>query len=123
MDRSLGRLIVPRILRAHGVSLTTLSEHYGEAAGQTVIDTDWIRLTAERGWVGFHKDAAISRNDAERDAVMESAARMFCIPRADITGEDSAQRFIRNLEAIRLAAQSDGPFIYKVLAHHIERLY
>jgi hypothetical protein len=81
VDRSLGAVQLPGLLRAAGVNLTTMREHYGEAIGQATVDPDWIQLTAQRGWIGFHKDAAIRRNDLERHAV----ARLFCVPRADIT--------------------------------------
>ena len=83
IDRSLGAIQLPAILRENGVSLTTLREHYGVPADQRVEDTAWISLTAERGWIGFHKDAAIRRNEVERLTVLATGARLFCIPRAD----------------------------------------
>lgn len=37
--RSLGRIQVPRLLRARGVELVTLAEHYGVPADEKVEDT------------------------------------------------------------------------------------
>ncbi len=105
-----------------GIALTTMREHYGEMAGQRVADVAWIALTAERGWIGFHKDDKIRRNEVERQAVVASGARMFCIPRADITADDAAARYLDNLEAICAATAEDGPFIYSVQPRKIERL-
>ena len=122
MDRSLGALQVPGLLREAGFALTTMREHYGEATAQRVADLEWITLTAERGWIGFHKDAEIRRNEAERLAVVATDARMFCVPRADITAADLAARYISNLPAIAAAAKTPGPYIYSVQANRIVRL-
>ena len=122
VDRSLGAMQVPRILRASGIALTTMREHYGEELAQLTADPDWIRLVAERGWIGFHKDAAIRRNDLERASVAAYGSRLFCVPPADITAADLAQRFITNLAAIERAASEPGPFIYGVYPSGIQRL-
>ncbi|WP_337360661.1 hypothetical protein [Mycolicibacterium iranicum] len=122
MDRSLGALQVPGLLREAGFALTTMREHYGEADAQRVADVEWITLTAERGWIGFHKDAEIRRNEAERMAVVATDARMFCVPRADITAADLAARYISNLPAIAAAAKTPGPYIYSVQTKRIVRL-
>jgi PIN like domain len=113
---------VPALLRAAGLELTTMAEHYGEARSQRVADTEWIKLTAERGWIGFHKDAQIRRNEVERIAVIDSGARMFCVPRADLSAADLAARFTSNIRAIAAAAAAEGPFIYSVQAGKIARL-
>jgi PIN like domain len=42
VDRSLGALQLPRLLRAAGVQLTTMREHYGEQLSQATEDPDWI---------------------------------------------------------------------------------
>lgn len=99
-----------------------MREHYGEALGQLTADPDWIRLVAERGWIGFHKDAAIRRNDIERATVIKYEARLFCVPRADLLAVDLAARFTVNLPAIERAATEPGPFIYGVHPSNIERL-
>ncbi len=99
-----------------------MREHYGEKRAQSVSDHEWIALVAERNWIGFHKDANISRNELERQTVLETGARLFCIPRADLIADDLAARFLSNIAAISRAAQSDGPFIYSVLPARIVRL-
>jgi hypothetical protein len=110
------------MLRQAGFVLTTMRDHYGEAQAQRVADVDWIALTAQRGWIGFHKDAEIRRNEVERRAVLDTGARMFCVPRADITAADVAARFIQNLGAIVAAVQEPGPYIYSVQTNRIARL-
>lgn len=122
VDRSLGDHQVPERLRDAGLALTTMREHYGKDQAQGVADTEWIELTAARGWIAFHKDDAIRRNAAERLAVTRLSARMFCIPNANLTAAEAATRFIRNLRAIAAAAEDVGPFIYSVHTRTIERL-
>jgi hypothetical protein len=122
VDRSLGAVQLPAMLRQAGFVLTAMREYYGEAQAQRVTDFEWIALTAQRGWIGFHKDAKIRRNEVERRAVLDTGARMFCLPRADITAADAAARFIRNLSAIVAAAQGHGPYIYSVQQNRIARL-
>lgn len=99
-----------------------MREHYGEGRAQLVSDHEWIALVAERNWIGFNKDAAIRRNAVERQTVINTGARLFCVPRADILAEDVAARFISNIAAIARAAQSPGPFIYTVHPTGIDRM-
>lgn len=112
---------VPRLLRAAGIDLTTMRDHYGEQRAQQVSDREWIALVAERKWIGFNKDANIRRNALERQTVLDTGARLFCVPRADILAQDAAARFIANIEVIARAARSRGPFIYTVHPKAIRR--
>lgn len=121
LDRSLGAVQVPALLRQAGLAVTTLREHYGQPQDQRISDEEWIELTSERGWISFHKDAAIRRNLVERQTVIDHSARMFCVPRADITAAGLAARFY-NIAAIAVAAQGAGPFVYSVQAHRIVKL-
>lgn len=122
VDRSLGAIQVPALLRAAGLKLTTMREHYGEERAQHVSDHEWIALVAKRNWIGFHKDAHVRRNAVERQTVLDTGARLFCIPRADLLADVAAARFITNMAAIRRAALSNGPLIYTVLPTRIVRL-
>jgi PIN domain-containing protein len=99
-----------------------MREHYREQRAQQVSDQEWIALVADRNWIGFNKDANIRRNALERQTVLDTGARLFCVPRADILAEDVAARFIANIEAIARAARSPGPFIYTVHPKTITRV-
>lgn len=122
VDRSLGAVQVPKLLREAGFVLTTMREHYGEQQAQRVQDVEWIALAAERDWITFHKDDHIRRNSLERQTVIDVSGRMFCIANAEITAADAAQRYISNFRAIAAAAQNPGPFVYTVHPRRIERL-
>src|SRR4029450_880234 len=59
LDRSLGRIKVPRLLRAAGLRLVTLSEHYTIPADEDVADDEWLELAGSRGWAVLMKDTRI----------------------------------------------------------------
>ena len=122
VDRSLGSLVLPRLLRAAGVGLTTMREHYGEEVAQRVDDVEWLIEIVEQGWIGFAKDGAIRRNEAERDTVTERQARLFVIAKANVGAQANAASYLSNLPAIEAAAAQPGPFIYSVQPSRILQL-
>lgn len=56
VDRSLGRIKVPDLLRAAGLRLINLSEHYGVPGDENIADTEWrfttYRLSSHRAGSG-----------------------------------------------------------------------
>jgi hypothetical protein len=123
LDRSLGRIKVPRLLRHAGLRLVTLAEHYGVPADEEVADAEWLELAGTRGWAVFMKDTRIRYNPAERGAVIHHSVRCFCLTSQSLSADEMARRFLDNLDAIALACEADsGPFIYAVHSTRIERL-
>lgn len=122
VDRSLGRLALPRLLRAGGIQLVTLAEHYGIPRDETVEDTTWIADAAQRGWLLFMKDERIRRRPAEQRAMQRHAARCFCMANANLTSAAMAERYLVNWRRIRRAAVEPGPYLYAVHLDRIERL-
>ncbi|GGL46365.1 PIN-like domain-containing protein [Planomonospora parontospora] len=123
VDRSLGRVAVPGLLRAAGWDLITLAEHYGVPEDEQVSDTRWIEDSAKRGWVVLMKDKRIRYRQAEIEAVIEHHARCFVVTRGDLTSTAYADRFIANQDAIFSVSGTPGPFIYAVHTDRLERLY
>jgi hypothetical protein len=122
LDRSLGRIQVPRLLREAGLRLVTLAEHYGIPADEDVADTTWLRDAGTAGWVVFMKDSRIRRTPAERAELVASRVRAFCLTRKDLTAPEMAARFLDRLPAITAACAEPGPLLYAVHASRIERL-
>lgn len=114
LDRSLGRKLVPQLLRETGLRLITLSEHYGIPADEAIADEDWLEFAGTSGMAVLMKDARIRYNRAEREAVKRHQVQAFCLTRQDLTGADMAARFIDNIDAIAEACAQPGPFIYAV---------
>jgi hypothetical protein len=113
---------VPSLLRAAGLRLVTLAEHYGIPADEAVEDTDWLALAGSRGWVVFMKDARVRYNPAEREAVEAHSVRCFRLSSQSLTAVSMAARYLDNLGAIASACRAPGPLIYAVHATRIERL-
>jgi hypothetical protein len=109
-------------LRAGGIRLVTLAEHYGQPTDQDVEDVTWISDAAMRGWILFMKDARIKHRPAERQAVLDSGARCFCLSDGNILATTMADRYLINWEAIVDTSGQPGPFVYSVRASGIVRL-
>ncbi|MFZ0159784.1 MAG: hypothetical protein WAL50_12195 [Kineosporiaceae bacterium] len=122
LDRSLGRVEVPRLLRAAGLRLVTLAEHYGIPQDEEVADVIWLRDAGERGWVVLMKDTRIRRRRAEQQALIENRVRAFCLSAGSLGSAEMARRFLLNLDAMTEACQDPGPFLYAVQATRIVRL-
>lgn len=123
LDRSLGRIKVPQLLRDAGLRLVTLAEHYGVPADETVGDEEWLELAGASGWAVFMKDTRIRYNPAERRSVLRHAVQCFCLTSQSLSSDEMARRFLDNLAAIAQACADDvGPFIYAVHSNRIERL-
>lgn len=78
LDRSLGRVQVPTLLRAAGLRVRTLAEEYGVPADEDVVDTEWLSYAGRSGWPVLMKDDRIRYRLVERAAVIASV----CSPSA-----------------------------------------
>ena len=122
LDRSLGRVQVPALLREAGLRLVTLAEHYGVPADEKVDDVTWLEAAGAAGWVVLMRDDEIRRNRLEQEALVAHHVRAFCLTRQDLRAAEMASRFLINLTAITRACAEPGPFVYAVHANRIERL-
>jgi len=123
LDRSLGRIKVPQLLRNAGLRLVTLAEHYGVPADEAVVDEEWLELAGTSGWAVFMKDTRVRYTPAERSAVLRHSVQCFCLTSQSLSSDEMARRFLDNLDAIaQVCADDQGPFIYAVHSNRIERL-
>jgi len=122
VDRSLGRIQVPTLLRESGLRLVTLAERYGIPADEEIPDTRWLADAGQRGEVVFMKDARVRYNAAEKLAIVRHGVRCFCLSRQDLAAQLMANRFLTNLGRIESACVEPGPFVYAVHENRIEPL-
>jgi hypothetical protein len=113
---------VPRLLRAEGIQLTTLAEHYGMPQDEAVEDVMWLADNARMGWVVFTNDERIRHRPAEREAVRANKARCFYVTRQTLPSATMATWLIDNLAAIASASGERGPFICAVYAGEIKKM-
>ncbi len=114
LDRSLGRVQVPTLLRAAGLHVRTLSEEYGVPADEDVPDTEWLAHAGQRGWPVLMKDERIRYRSAERGAVLASAVQAFCLTNGNLRAAVMAQQFLAVIDKIATACGRPGPFVYAV---------
>ena len=122
LDRSLGRIKVPGLLRAAGLRLTTLSEYYGVPEDETVADEEWLALAGSNGWVVLMKDKRIRYRPHEREAVRQFRVRGFYLAGRNLPAGEMADRFLHSLPAIAKACQEPGPFLYAVYKDRIQKV-
>ena len=122
-DRDLVRLAFPDGLRAAGLTIVTIFEHYGIEASEVVLDHEWLPEAARRGWPVLCCDSKHRkrRRPAERAALLESGAREFVL-NGNVPATENVTRVLRNLPSIVAACDLSGPFVYRVHPTTIERL-
>jgi hypothetical protein len=113
IDRSLGRIQVPRLLRQAGLRLTTLAERYGIPADEAVTDVTWLTEAGQRGEAVFMKDERVRYNQAEKGAIREHRVRAFYLSRGDLNSIQMTALFLGNLDRIvRVCGRTDwGMFV------------
>ncbi len=122
IDRSLGRIAVPRLLRETGLRLTTLAERYGVPEDETITDERWLEDAGLRHEAVFMKDTRVRYNAGEKLAITRFGVRCFCLSRQDLDATAMAGRFLNNLERIAAACDERGSFLYAVHERRIDRL-
>jgi len=123
IDRDLGRIAFPDGLRAAGLSIVTIAEHYGVQASEQIEDETWMFEAAEHDWPVFCCDSKHRkrRRPAERAALLDSGLREFVL-NGNVTAQENVVRVRANLEAIATACTRPGPFVYRVHPNRIEAL-
>ena len=121
LDRSLGSVQVPRLLRQAGLDLVTMAEYYGRA-DQEIADPEWLGLVGSNDWVAFTKDEGIRFQASNREALIEHKVRCFYLARQDLAAIEMAARFLRNLPAIARACIRPGPFMVAIYPSTIRKM-
>jgi hypothetical protein len=75
--------------------VVTLAEHYGIPQDENVLDTDWLSLCGERGWLALMKDDRIRYVGAERQALVETQVCAAVITNAQLSADVMADRILR----------------------------
>jgi hypothetical protein len=122
LDRSLGRLQVPELLRAGGVRLRTLAEVYGVPADEAVSDIEWLTRAGAEGWPVLMKDERIRYRPAERAAVLSASVQAFCLTNGNLLAARMAEIYLAALDKMELACRAPGPSLYAVSVTGLRRV-
>jgi hypothetical protein len=123
LDRGLGRRIVANALRAEGMTVHVMEDVFGGDDPEWRLDEVWIPEVTRRGWVILMKDDKVRMKPRERDALVGSGARVFCVTNAQLTGDQMAERLVVNLERIVRRSETPGPYIYGVYRDGLRKLF
>lgn len=121
VDRSLGSVTVPRLLREADWELTTLAEHYGKPADEHVADVDWLALAGQNHWAVLMKDEKVRYRAAERAALVDAGVRAFCLASGNLKSADMAKLFIQHRATIWQRASGDEPGLWVVSRSEFRR--
>lgn len=122
VDRSLGAVVVPRLLRDAGFDVETMRERYGEERAQQIPDVEWLADVGAAALPVLMKDKRIRTRPAEHAAVERYAVRCFCISSGNLTGPEMAGAFVEARERIVALCATPGPFIYQVSRAGLRRV-
>jgi hypothetical protein len=112
VDRSLGAVQVPQLLRDAGWDLTTLTEHYGKPADEAVADVDWLALCGARGWPVLMKDEKIRYRAAERETLIQARVVAFCLASGNLRSAEMAKIFIQHRDVVWEKVNDGGAAIW-----------
>ena len=108
LDEGLGSKKVADALRSAGATVELHRDHFTPGTP----DDEWLPAAAANGWIILSKDRAIRRRANERQAVTDSAARLFVLTSANMTGEEMASAFVAALPRIAKACSAaSGPMM------------
>lgn len=122
IDRSLGRYALAEAVRARGIKAHTLFDLYDDLE-ERLDDTVWLKDAGENGWPVLTKDPSIQRRAHELAEVERCRVLMFALPRADMTGAEQVDRYMKHWNRIVQACKKSGPRIYSVQAERLVLTY
>ena len=112
VDRQLGRYKFAGILRAAGLDVVIHDDHFAP----DTIDTEWLAVAGERGWIVITRDERIRYRTAEREAVRRAKVRAFVlVAHGDLSAEALAEIFLKALTKVQtILTRKKPPFIAKI---------
>lgn len=116
LDRSLGGIAVPALLRSAGLRVHTLADVYPSSASQDVTDADWLAYAGQRGWPVLLKDQRIRYRPAERAVVAAHGLIAFCLTGADLRPAVLAEQFLAVVEEVARMCARPGPALHVISA-------
>ncbi|MDT3680849.1 MAG: hypothetical protein ROY82_00035 [Truepera sp.] len=111
VDRSLGRIVFPGILRKHGLPARV----HDEIFSPDTPDEEWITQVAAWGLVAITRDKRIGSTPTELHAVFAAGLRLIVIVGGSVPADELAHNFVKAHSSIqRFVAKHPAPFIAKL---------
>ena len=98
-----------------------LNEHYRREHGlrDDVLDTEWLRLVGEQGWLAITRDLQILEREVERRTLIESRARVIILRPGDALWSEMLEFLLVQIDWLRrIYGEVPPPFV--CIAHIAE---
>jgi hypothetical protein len=119
VDRDVGIHEVPDALRSLGANVELHRDHFPDDAP----DIAWIPYATERSWVIITQDRGIQRRPHERQAVLSSGARYFCLAGGSRRGVETAALIVEHFAITDALARAMKPPIIARITQAGVRFY
>lgn len=122
VDRSLGQVGIPHVLRELGLVVHTEREIFGEVPAG-VADEEWLERAGVEGWIVLTKDTRIRYRSAELEQLVLHRVKAFVMASGSLSLQEQSLRIVRTVHRILQACRKTGPFVYVIHAQTIERVW
>lgn len=110
-------------VRSLVADVETINDRYGVGQAQSVSDTTWIADATRDGRILFGADRNILRKRLERHALCRHAARYIIFGNNNMQIKMMVTLFETHLRFIQSLTVVEGPWVYRIAQHGIERLH
>jgi hypothetical protein len=92
-------------------------------ASTATLDTEWIQIVADAGWLIVTRDSRVQDHRAEIEAVRDNNAKMVALSGRDATTTwNQLEVLFSQWRAIEALADQDGPFIWAATRSGLRRV-
>ncbi len=96
IDRSLGRSVISRGLRAAGAQVVVHDDRFSPDE----LDVVWLAEAGRQQWIVLTKDGRIRSRTLERIALMQAGVHVFFLASRQLTGREMAAAYVAALPAM-----------------------
>jgi hypothetical protein len=108
LDRNIGTVSVPIVLREHGISFELHDDHLPQAAP----DEAWVKLCSSKGWIAITLDKRLVVNAPVKNAARGSKVSIFVVTSGSMTGRELGELIAKlHKKIVSFAVGSKKPFL------------
>lgn len=96
-----------------------------DAPAEGLDDDEWLPLVGAKDWIVIHRDNRIRKRPRERQALLGSGARTFCLTHAGNYNRWETMRLLvhRWPDIEQMATNESGPYICSVTWNGVRKLF
>lgn len=108
LDRNIGTVSVPAVLKEHGIPFELHDDHLPQAAP----DEAWVKLCSSKGWIAITLDKRLTINSPVKNMARGSKVSIFVITTGNMRGEALGEMIAKFYKKIvSFAVGSKKPFL------------